>query len=152
MKRIVPLLMVFSILVLAGACATNISTIKQNPVQYANRTVTISGTVTKVHLVPNSRLNLLAVYDETDTIVVLTDEEVKKNQDVTVSGEIVAIGGRITGQRATYLQRKIADFLVANKITTQRRSLPTSKMVLAYLRNVLPKARNTLLLLESTVY
>jgi hypothetical protein len=151
MKRILLVLMIFSILALAGSCATKISTIKQNPVQYADKTVTISGTVTKVHLVPNSRLNLLAVYDKTDTILVLTNEEVRKNQDVTVSGEIVAIGGRITGQRATYLQRKIADFLVDNKITTQKKALPASKMVLAYLRTVLPKARNTLLLLESSI-
>ena len=124
----------------------------ENPADYVDKKVTISGEVVKVHLIPHSPLNLLGVRDDTDTMLVLTDNEVDRGSAVTVSGEVISMGGRMTGQRATFIERKIAEFLLSNGLATKKQAYPASNKVLVYLYRALPKARRTMVLLESKVY
>ena len=152
MKRIVFVVVIAAVLFAAVSCSTKISSVKQDPAAWADKKVTVSGTVMKVHLVPNTPINLISLYDKTDTMLVLTNEEVKRNETITVSGEIVLIGGRMDGQRATYVQRKIAEFLVVNGITKKEGAYPVSKRLLVYLQVAVRGAPRSLLLLESKVY
>jgi hypothetical protein len=152
MRRVLIVSMVAALAITATSCATKVRTIKENPDEYVDKKVTMSGEVAKVHLIPHSPLNLLGFRDDTDTILVLTDNEVRRGSAVTVSGEIISMGGRMTGQRATYVERKIADFLIHNGLATKKQAYPASKKVLIYLFRALPKARRTMVLLESKVY
>ena len=80
-------------MIAASSCATKIGTVKKNPGAWVDKKVVVNGTVVKVHLIPNSHLNLLGVEDETDTILVLTDNNVRRGSSVTVSGKIISMGG-----------------------------------------------------------
>jgi len=141
-----------AVTVTAVSCTTQIRSIKQDPAGWVDKKVTVSGTVMKVHLVPNTPLNLVSLYDKTDSMLVLTNERVSKNETMTVSGEIVLIGGRMDGQRATYVQRKIADFLVKNGVTEKQGSYTAAKRLLLYLQLAVRRAPRSLLLLESKAY
>jgi len=87
------------------SCATNISSIKKAPRKYVNKPVTIRGTIIKINPVPLTSIKILEIYDNTDTIFVLTKKEVEKNKVKFFKGEIVPIGGQLTKERANILQR-----------------------------------------------
>jgi hypothetical protein len=136
----------------ATSCATKVRTIKENQAEYVDKKVTIRREITKVNLIAHSPLNLLGVRDDTDTTLVLTDNDVRRGSAVTISGEIISMGGRMTGQLANYVERKIADFLLANGLVTKKQAYPASKKVLVYIFRALLKACRTMVLLEGKVY
>lgn len=148
MKKAKIILLFIVIALVVTSCTVPIRAIKKNPQKFVNKHITIQGKAIKVSRIPLTSLKILEVYDGTDTIYVLTNREVKKNVDLKFKGEIIAIGGKVTQQRAKWLVKKVADFLIEKKLVDKKNAIAYSKKVIELLYKITPKKTIALFMLE----
>jgi hypothetical protein len=103
------------------ACRTSIGVIAADPQRYADRTVTLKGTVKAVVKVPFSEYSVLVFADEDGEAAVFTVETYTKGDQVTLDVKVVAFPSgqlRTNGGEAV---TSIADFLVAKGLASGTR-------------------------------
>ena len=94
MKRSINLSALIGILVLTGmiACclSTDVRTVKESPMKYIDKYVTLKGTVDSLIEIPLSNKGLFELSDETGSIWVYTENGLpQKGRTVKVTGEVV---------------------------------------------------------------
>jgi len=104
--RRVPILVALPLVLTLGACASagspSIEQVQANPGRYANRTVTVSGTVTTAWGIPLVPYKMYRVKDGNAEIVVLSNgnRTPSRGARVRVRGEVqefATLGGRSVG-------------------------------------------------------
>lgn len=148
MKKRVSIIIIILLIFLFASCSVPIATIKKNPQKFVNKKITIEGKVIKITKIPLTSLKILQVYDGTEMLYVLSDREVKKNVDMKFTGEIVAMGGKVTQERVKILIKKIAKFLVEKNLVDKKDSINYSKKVYGFLKKIMPKKTIIIFMLE----
>ncbi len=147
MKTVKVVILFFIVILVLISCATNISSIKEDPRKYINKPVTIKGMVIDVNRIPLTSLKIVEIYDRTDTIYVLTNREVKKNRKSAFKGEIIPINRQIPKEKARILQMKVAEFLIDNDLASPREAKQYARKILEFLVKVVPKNELTIFML-----
>ena len=136
------------LIVFLYSCTVPIAQIKKSPSNFANKKIKIKGVVIKVIPVPLTSVKVVEVYDNTDTLFVLTKKVVKKNEQKTFEGEIIVIGGKMTKERFEILIKKISRFLIENELATQKDVKNYSKKIIGFLGKIFKEKNAVVFMIE----
>ncbi len=122
----------------APVSATSIKDIAGSPREYVGDELRLRGEVISAHKVPLIDTWLLAVYDGTATIIVITGEQRETGDRFRARVKILGIATDGAEEASEEIARSIADFLVDRQITERNRARRGADSVVTFLRTVLP--------------
>ena len=137
------------VLFLFSACKTSIGAIAADPERYADRTVSVTGTVKAVLKVPFSEYSILSFADGDGEAAVFTVETYTKGDQVTLEVKVIAFPAgqlRMNGGEAV---TAIADFLVAKGLASRDSVDVTAKRAVKAIGRVADGMGKTFFLIEN---
>ena len=139
------------IFLLVSSCGTpSISNIKENSRNTPGRPVTVSGTVITTPLLPMSTITASELFDESDTILVLSfhGKHHAQGTKASVTGIIIFLDDTNTPANSTILSNSVTAALMRDRRTTPEKAANTTKTLINTLNKVYGSSPLSAVLIE----
>ncbi len=141
------LLLAAAILLLSG-CVTTLGSIAANPQTYAEKVVSVKGTVRMAVKVPFTEYYILTFADEDGEAAVFTVTGHQKGEEMTMKAKVVAFpSGQMKANNESAVNA-VADFLVEKGLASSENASESSKKIIAALAKVADTLGRAFFLIE----
>ena len=103
-------LITFSIFLLLG-CSSSISAIREHPVRYNGKSISLHGDVTETISIPLSGTMIFVLYDKTGSIPVFTTQKRTTGDEIKLKARVIAIENSEAIGNVENVAEKITDYL-----------------------------------------
>ncbi len=148
MKNKIAFALILIIIVMTFSCTVKIANLKENPKKYIEKEVAIKGVVTNKFTIPLTKLSFYELYDKTDTLFILTTNDVVKNQKRLVKGELIAYVGERAEESMEIMISQISKFLIENDLVEKKKARKFSKTIAEFFVKIIPNSNKAFMLIE----
>lgn len=114
------ILLYIALFLLLTSCVTKIESIKDNPKDYLDQVVTVSGDVTKRVKIPFTNFSFIELKDSSDNILVFTLSNYSKGSNITLKTEVVAFDSESSEKSTKEVISHIENFLIDNNLFSKK--------------------------------
>jgi hypothetical protein len=146
MKKLFLLNLLLSLLLLG--CSSSISAIREHPVKYNGKSISLHGDVTETISIPLSGTMIFLLYDKTGTIPVFTTKKRKAGDKIKLKAKVLAIETHGAVDNVDVVAEKIKDYLKEKNLIQGKLVDLTAVGIGKVVKVVLKKTQGSYFLIE----